>query len=192
MRPMCVPFALQEHHRDKLFWQIYKKILVVPTLDYAIAYQQACKDRQKNFPTIVCLDGKRVNSSSFSNPDVYMNRDTVVPFIFGSLPAERTREWEAAHRAAEACRHLRAAYEDKLKSQKQEEHTQNKVRKQEGAVNSLRDVLHSIRTASPTARSATPTSESRGHTRKAATDQVTTTTSTKRPRHDEHDDTCWT
>ncbi len=137
----------QEHHRDKLFWHIYGTLLVVPTLDEAIAYQQTCVGQNKRCPTIVCLDGNRVESSSFVDPDACLKPDAVLPFVFGALPAERTREWVMTDRAAEACSDLCTQLEAKVQLEEQDlvAGTEIEIQAKEQEVTSLKAQLDQAR-----------------------------------------------
>merc|ERR1711871_1124170 len=116
-----------EHHRDKLFWQMFKTLIVVPTRDEAIQFQQACADQGKRCPSIVCLDGHRVESSSFSDPEASLKPGSAVPFVFGTLAPSQTREWQAADRAEESCNELLCLLNNKVQLRQQMQSTQHEL-----------------------------------------------------------------
>ena len=164
----------------------------MPTLAEAIAYQQTCVGQNKRCPTIVCLDGNRVESSSFVDPRARLDPDAVVPFVFGALPAQRTREWAVADRAAEACSDLCTQLE--AKAQLQEQHmvagTEIEIQAKQQEVTSLKAQLDQARHGaleaahrprSPTAGVAASGASRAANKRRAHGDDVVATT-TKRSR----------
>lgn len=162
---------------------------MVPARDDAIDYQQACAALSKPCPTIVCLDGNRIESSSFSDPDASLSPDAALPFVFGALPAVRTREWEAANRAAEACGELCSLLEEKKRLQDQVTGTETESQAKQQDVDSIkaqldqarRDAAGAAHPPSSPAASAAASGGPRGN--KRAGDNATATT-TKRARHD--------
>lgn len=118
---------------------------MVPTLDEAITYQQACASQNKRCPTIVCLDGNRVESSSFADPGARLTPEAELPFVFGALPAERTREWVAADRAVEACNHLFSLLDTKAQQQDLVASTATKIQAKEQEAASLKARLDQAR-----------------------------------------------
>lgn len=52
----------KEHYRDTLLWNIYRNALVVPSIDDARRYRQACAEKGRVCPSIYTLDGRRIQS----------------------------------------------------------------------------------------------------------------------------------
>ena len=160
---------------------------MVPRLQDAINYQQSCVTKGQPCPIIVCLDGNRVESSSFSDPDACLKPHNEIPFVFGALPAERTREWGAANRAAEACSELCTQLEEKqrLDDKGLVASTEKEIQAKKQHVTSLEAQL------STTARVAMSGDSRAPHSKRRASlgdDEAVT----KRPRGLASDANCWT
>lgn len=160
---------------------------MVPRLQDAIKYQQKCVTERQPCPTIVCLDGNRVESSSFSDPDACLKPDNELPFVFGALPAERTREWGAANRAAEACSELCTQLEEKKRLD-----DKGAVASTEKEIQAKKQHVTSLEAQLSTAASVAMSGDSRAPHSKRSAPLGDDAAVTKRRRGLASDANCWT